>query len=129
MPLNSVYHAVNQRIHRHLGEFQGGVMVYLQVENLTKSFGDRLLFEDISFGIDQGQRVAIVARNGTGKTTLLNILIGRESHDSGTITFKRDLRIGFLPQDPEFRNGMSVLEPVSPAKATPCKPSPTTNGC
>ncbi len=85
-------------------------MVYLQVENLTKSFGDRLLFEDISFGIDQGQRVAIVARNGTGKTTLLNILTGRESHDSGTITFKRDLRIGFLPQDPEFRDGMSVLE-------------------
>ena len=85
-------------------------MVYLQVENLTKSFGDRLLFEDISFGIDQGQRVAIVARNGTGKTTLLNILIGRESHDSGTITFKRDLRIGFLPQDPEFRDGMSVLD-------------------
>ena len=85
-------------------------MVYLQVENLTKSFGDRLLFEDISFGIDQGQRVAIVARNGTGKTTLLNILTGRESHDSGTITFKRDLRIGFLPQDPEFRNGMSVLD-------------------
>lgn len=85
-------------------------MVYLRVENLTKSFGDRLLFEDISFGIDQGQRVAIVARNGTGKTTLLNILTGRESHDSGTITFKRDLRIGFLPQDPEFRDGMSVLE-------------------
>ena len=85
-------------------------MVYLQVENLTKSFGDRLLFEDISFGIDQGQRVAIVARNGTGKTTLLNILTGRESHDSGTITFKRDLRIGFLPQDPEFRDGMSVLD-------------------
>lgn len=85
-------------------------MVYLQVENLTKSFGDRLLFEEISFGIDQGQRVAIVARNGTGKTTLLNILTGRESHDSGTITFKRDLRIGFLPQDPEFRDGMSVLD-------------------
>lgn len=85
-------------------------MVYLQVENLTKSFGDRLLFEDISFGIDQGQRVAIVARNGTGKTTLLNILTGKESHDSGTVTFKRDLRVGFLPQDPEFREGMTVLE-------------------
>ncbi len=92
-------------------------MVYLQVENLTKSFGDRLLFEDISFGIDQGQRVAIVARNGTGKTTLLNILTGRESHDSGTITFKRDLRIGFLPQDPEFRDGMSVLEACFASKS------------
>ncbi len=85
-------------------------MVYLQVENLTKSFGDRLLFDGISFGIDQGQRVAIVARNGTGKTTLLNILTGRESHDSGTITFKRDLHVGFLPQDPDFRDGATVLE-------------------
>lgn len=85
-------------------------MVYLQVENLTKSFGDRVLFENISFGIDQGQRVAIVARNGTGKTTLLNILTGRESHDSGTITFRRDLRVGFLPQDPDFGEGTTVLE-------------------
>ncbi len=85
-------------------------MVYLQVENLTKSFGDRLLFENISFGIDQGQRVALVARNGTGKTTLLNILMGRESHDSGTITFRRDLRVGFLPQDPHFGSEMTVLE-------------------
>ena len=85
-------------------------MVYLQVENLTKSFGDRLLFENISFGIDQGQRVALVARNGTGKTTLLNILMGRESHDSGTITFRRDLRVGFLPQDPHFGSDMTVLE-------------------
>lgn len=83
-------------------------MVYLQVENLTKSFGDRLLFENISFGIDQGQRVAIVAQNGTGKTTLLNILTGRESEDSGTVTFRRDLRVGFLSQDPDFTTGMTV---------------------
>ena len=83
-------------------------MVYLQVENLTKSFGDRLLFENISFGIDQGQRVAIVAQNGTGKTTLLNILMGRETEDSGTITFRRDLRVGFLTQDPEFAPDMTV---------------------
>lgn len=85
-------------------------MVYLQVENLTKSFGDRLLFEDISFGIDQGQRIAIVAENGTGKTTLLNILMGRESEDSGAITFRRDLRTGFLTQDPEFSPGMTVAD-------------------
>ena len=83
-------------------------MVYLQVENLTKSFGDRLLFENISFGIDQGQRVALIAQNGTGKTTLLNLLTGRESQDSGTITYRRDIRVGCLTQDPDFQPGMTV---------------------
>ncbi len=85
-------------------------MVYLQVENLTKSFGDRLLFENISFGIDQGQRVALIAQNGTGKTTLLNLLIGRESQDSGTITYRRDIRVGCLTQDPDFQPGMTVSQ-------------------
>lgn len=85
-------------------------MVYLQVENLTKSFGDRVLFENISFGIDQGQRVALVAQNGSGKTTLLNILMGRESEDNGTITYRRDLRVGFLTQDPDFTPGITVGE-------------------
>ena len=85
-------------------------MVYLQVENLTKSFGDRLLFENISFGIDQGQRVALIAQNGTGKTTLLNLLTGRESQDSGTITYRRDIRVGYLTQDPDFQPGMTVSQ-------------------
>ena len=85
-------------------------MVYLQVENLTKSFGNRLLFENISFGIDQGQRVALIAQNGTGKTTLLNLLIGRESQDSGTITYRRDIRVGCLTQDPNFQPGMTVSQ-------------------
>ena len=85
-------------------------MVYLQVENLTKSFGDRLLFENISFGIDQGQRVALIAQNGTGKTTLLNLLTGRESQDSGTITYRRDIRVGCLTQDPDFQPGMTVSQ-------------------
>ena len=85
-------------------------MVYLQVENLTKSFGDRLLFENISFGIDQGQRVALIAQNGTGKTTLLNLLIGRESQDCGTITYRRDIRVGCLTQDPDFQPGMTVSQ-------------------
>jgi ATP-binding cassette subfamily F protein uup len=85
-------------------------MVYLQVENLTKSFGDRLLFENISFGIDQGQRVALIAQNGTGKTTLLNLLTGRESQDSGTITYRRDIRVGCLTQDPDFQLGMTVSQ-------------------
>ena len=85
-------------------------MVYLQVENLTKSFGDRLLFENINFGIDQGQRVALIAQNGTGKTTLLNLLTGRESQDSGTITYRRDIRVGCLTQDPDFQPGMTVSQ-------------------
>ncbi|MEE1090097.1 MAG: ATP-binding cassette domain-containing protein, partial [Paludibacteraceae bacterium] len=85
-------------------------MVYLQVENLTKSFGDRLLFENISFGIDQGQRVALIAQNGTGKTTLLNLLTGRESQDSGNITYRRDIRVGCLTQDPDFQPGMTVSQ-------------------
>ena len=85
-------------------------MVYLQVENLTKSFGDRLLFENISFGIDQGQRVALIAQNGTGKTTLLNLLTGRESQDSGTITYRRDIRVGCLTQDHDFQPGMTVSQ-------------------
>ena len=85
-------------------------MVYLQVENLTKSFGDRLLFENISFGIDQGQRVALIAQNGTGKTTLLNLLTGRESQDSGTIIYRRDIRVGCLTQDPDFQPGMTVSQ-------------------
>ncbi|MBR5188858.1 MAG: ABC-F family ATP-binding cassette domain-containing protein [Paludibacteraceae bacterium] len=86
------------------------MMVYLQVENLTKSFGDRLLFENISFGINQGQRVALIAQNGTGKTTLLNLLTGRESQDSGTITYRRDIRVGCLTQDPDFQPGMTVSQ-------------------
>lgn len=85
-------------------------MVFLQVENLTKSFGNHLLFDQISFGIEQGQRVALIAKNGTGKTTLLNILTGKEDYDTGAITFRRDLRISFLSQEPQFEPGITVLE-------------------
>ena len=85
-------------------------MVYLQVENLTKSYGDRLLFDDISFGIEEGQRVALIAQNGMGKTTLMRILMGQEDPDSGTITYRKDLRIGFLPQEPNYDAEMSVSE-------------------
>lgn len=82
---------------------------YLQVENLTKSFGDNLLFENISFGIADNQRVALIAKNGTGKTTLLNILAGNEDYQGGTISFKRDLRIGYLDQNPDFPKELSVI--------------------
>ena len=96
--------------HHQLTNITQDYMVFLQVENLTKSFGDRLLFHDISFGIEQGQRVALIAKNGTGKTTLLNILTNKEDYDSGQVTFRRDLRTGFLPQEPEFAPGITVLE-------------------
>ncbi|HRZ96564.1 MAG TPA: ABC-F family ATP-binding cassette domain-containing protein [Paludibacter sp.] len=83
---------------------------YLQVENLTKSFGDNLLFENISFGISDNQRVALIAKNGTGKTTLLNIIAGIEDYNNGNVSFKRDLRIGYLNQDPDFPKELSVID-------------------
>ena len=83
---------------------------YLQVENLTKSFGDLVLFDKISFGIAQGQRIGLIAKNGSGKTTLLNILAGKEGYDEGTITFRRDLRVGYLEQAPSYPTGLTVLE-------------------
>lgn len=82
----------------------------LQVENLTKTFGDKYLFENISFGIADGQRIAIVAKNGAGKTTLLSILAGEEDYQNGTISFRRGLRVGYLRQDPAFNPELSVIE-------------------
>ena len=83
---------------------------YMQVENLTKSFGDNLLFENISFTITDNQRVALIAKNGAGKTTLLNIIADREGYDSGNIYLKRDLRIGYLDQSPDFPKELSVID-------------------
>ena len=82
----------------------------LQVENLTKTFGDKSLFEDLSFGIADGQRIALIAKNGAGKTTLLSILAGTEESQSGTISFRKGLRVGYLMQDPGFSPEVSVLE-------------------
>ena len=83
---------------------------YLQVENLTKSYGDLVLFDNISFTIGEGQRIALIGRNGSGKTTLLNILAGKDTADSGTITPRRDLRIAYLEQNPEYAADLTVLE-------------------
>lgn len=83
---------------------------YIQLENITKSFGDKLLFEDISFGVSDNQRIALIAKNGTGKTTLLNIIAGKDSADSGNISYKKDLRIGYLEQSPEFPAELSVID-------------------
>ena len=83
---------------------------YLQVENLTKSFGDLVLFNGISFGIAEGQRIGLIAKNGSGKTTLLNILAGKEGYDEGKITFRRDLRVGYLEQSPKYPEELTGLE-------------------
>jgi ATP-binding cassette subfamily F protein uup len=86
---------------------------YLQVDGLTKSFGDLVLFRQISFGIAEGQRIGLIAKNGSGKSTLLNILAGREGYDEGSIVFRRDLRVGYLQQDPRFPADKSVIEVCS----------------
>ena len=83
---------------------------YLQIEQLTKSHGDRMLFSDVTFGINEGDKIGLIAKNGTGKTTLLSILAGRESADSGTVTFKKDLRVGYLEQTPVFNPELTALE-------------------
>ena len=83
---------------------------HLQVENLTKSFGDSVLFQHISFGIDEKEKVGLIAQNGKGKTTLLNIIAGKEGYDEGIISFRRDLRIGYLEQNPQYPGGLTVLE-------------------
>lgn len=82
----------------------------LQVENLTKSFGDLVLFQDISFGLAEGQRIGLIAKNGSGKTTLLNILSGKEGYDDGAITYRRDVRVGYLEQSPVYPPELTVLE-------------------
>lgn len=82
----------------------------MQVDGLTKSFGDLVLFENISFGIAEGQRMGLIAKNGSGKTTLLNIIAGKEGYDAGNVVFRRDLRVGYLEQDPKYPEGLSVLE-------------------
>lgn len=82
----------------------------LSVENLTKSYGDRLLFGDVTFGVDEGDKIGIVARNGTGKSTLLSIIAGDEAADSGNVIFRNGLRIGYLPQTPDFAADATVIE-------------------
>ena len=83
---------------------------YLDVQNLTKSFGSLVLFEDISFSIAEGQKVGLIAKNGMGKSTLLSVLSGKEGYDSGSIIFRRDLKVGLLEQSPVFDPEESVLD-------------------
>ncbi len=84
--------------------------VFLQIENLTKSYGDRLLFADVTFGVNEGDKIGIVAKNGIGKSTLLSIIAGNEDADSGTVTWRNGLRVASLPQKPTFEGNPTVAE-------------------
>lgn len=86
---------------------------YLQIENLSKSFGDRLLFSDVTFGVYQGDKIGIIAANGTGKTTFLNIIAGDEDYDTGRIVATNNLRIGYLPQLPPAKPGITAIEYIT----------------
>lgn len=86
------------------------MITYLQVESLSKSFGSNIIFDNISFGISEGEKVGIIAKNGTGKSTLMNILAGGEGYDSGKITFNNSIKLGYLRQQPEYDPEMAVLE-------------------
>lgn len=83
---------------------------YLQVDKLTKRIGERILFDQISFGIAEGQHIGLIAKNGTGKSTLLNILSGKEPYDEGEVIYRRDLRVGYLEQSPNYPQEYTVIE-------------------
>lgn len=86
------------------------MICYLQVENLSKSYGEQMLFRNISFAVGEGERIALIARNGAGKTTMLDIIAGRQSADGGAVTPRRDLRMAYLEQSPSFDPDLTVLE-------------------
>ena len=94
---------------------------YLDVQNLTKRFGAQVLFENISFSIAEGQKVGLVARNGTGKSTLMSVLMDKEGYESGSIIYRRDLKLGFLEQSPQFDPEESVLDACFNHKDVPEK--------
>ena len=87
-------------------------MNFLSIENLTKSYGERMIFADLTFGIDQGQKVAIVAKNGSGKTTMMRCIMGIEPVDSGKVTFRKDIRVAFMEQTENMREDQSILESI-----------------
>ena len=87
-------------------------MNYVSVENIAKSFGERVLFKDISFGINEGQKIGFVAKNGTGKTSLLNIIVADEEPDEGLVVFRKNLKVAFLPQEPNLNPELTVEQTI-----------------
>jgi ABC transport system ATP-binding/permease protein len=92
-------------------------MNLLSVDAISKSYGVRTLFENVSFGIEAGQKVALVARNGAGKTTLLRIIIGKDIPDSGKVTLRKDIKVGYLDQDPDFPKNVSIQDAIFSSKS------------
>lgn len=88
------------------------IMNYLSVENISKSYGDRSLFENLSFGINKDQKIAFIAKNGSGKTTILNIIAGKDTPDSGQVVMRKDIKIEFLSQEPDLQNNLSIEENI-----------------
>jgi ATP-binding cassette subfamily F protein uup len=83
---------------------------FLQIDNLSKRFGDLVLYENISFGVARGEKIGLIARNGAGKTTLFNMISGKETADEGVIVFRNDLRVGYLEQSPVYPESLTVLQ-------------------
>ena len=88
-------------------------MNYLSIDNISKAFSDKLLFENISFGIEKGEKTALVAANGTGKSTMMKILVGKEESDKGTVSYNENIRIGYLEQLPQFDSELTIQEVIS----------------
>jgi ATP-binding cassette subfamily F protein uup len=88
------------------------VLNYLNVENISKSYGEVTLFENISFSIHKGQKIAFIAKNGTGKTSILKIISGEDSSDSGEITYRKNIVISFLSQDPKLDDSLTIEESI-----------------
>ncbi|PHQ28044.1 ABC-F family ATP-binding cassette domain-containing protein [Leeuwenhoekiella nanhaiensis] len=87
-------------------------MNYVSVESISKAFGERVLFKDLSFGINEGQKIGLVAKNGTGKTSMLDILAGAENPDSGQVIFRKGIKVAFLPQEPNLDPNLTVEETI-----------------
>ena len=87
-------------------------MNLVTVENISKSYGEVVLFSDLSFGINAGQKIALVAKNGTGKTSILNIMSGKDSSETGQVTSRKGIRISFLPQEPELNPQLTVEQTI-----------------
>ena len=88
-------------------------MNYLSVDNISKAFSDKLLFENISFGIEKGEKTALIAANGTGKSTMMRILVGKEEPDGGKVTFNENVRVGYLEQLPQFDPNLTIEDVIA----------------